>query len=344
MVFQKLVIDLDLFLKQSYLIEILNKYRILLSVLILSTSIKAQDSSKVIPFYSLKNNPELSQVEKAEDPFDFRSYEKEKEQTSPQLPNVTWHDWITNIPQDYVRFYDVALNTSIPVYLSIVASTTVLMATDRETYDAQHKWYTSSHFIHEASDIFEQIGAGNGQLALTVVFVGLGLINSDQRAIRTGSQIAQVTISSGAIVQVLKHLTGRESPIVATTRTGKWKFFPNPFDYHKRIPAYDAYPSGHLTTMLSMVEVIHENYPEWKWVNPVGYTISGLMAMAMVNKGIHWHSDYPLAIFLGYEFGKIVAHPEKYKSNSDSSDNKVSINISPYRDYFGTGLAFFMRF
>jgi PAP2 superfamily len=312
--------------------------------LILCISLKAQDSSKVIPFYSVKNYPDFSQIEKVENPFDYKNYAGEKDQTSPRLPNVTWHDWITNIPQDYVRFYDVALNTSIPVYLSIAASTAALMATDRETFDAQYKWYKSSHFLHEASNIFEQIGAGNGQLALTVVFVGFGLIDNDQRAIRTGSQIAQVTISSGAIVQVLKHLTGRESPVVSTTRTGEWKFFPSPLAYHKRIPYYDAYPSGHLTTMISMVEVISENYPEWKWVDPVGYSISGLMAVSMVNKGVHWYSDYPLAIYLGYEFGKIVAHPEKYKSNSDASVNKVSINISPYTNYTGTGLALLMRF
>lgn len=323
----------------------MDRYRILFTFLILCVSIKAQDSSKVIPFYLVKNYPELSQVKEANYPFEYKSYEGDRDLTpSRQQPNVTWHDWITNIPQDYVRFYDVALNTSIPVYLSIAASTAALMATDRETYDAQHKWYINSHFVHEASDIFEQIGAGNGQLVMTVVFLGFGLINEDQRAIRTASQIAQVTISSGAIVQVLKHLTGRESPIVSTTRTGKWKFFPSPLAYHKRIPYYDAYPSGHLTTMISMVGVIAENYPEWKWVGPVGYTISGLMAMAMVNKGIHWHSDYPLAIYLGYEFGKIVAHPEKYKSNSHSSENKVSVIIAPYSDYFGTGLALTMKF
>lgn len=320
------------------------RYRILFSFLILCISIKAQDSSKATSAYITKNYSELSQIKEINYPLDFKSYQGKKDQPTPQqLPDVTWHDWLTNIPQDYIRFYNVALNTSIPVYLSIAASTAALMATDRQTYDAQHKWYTDSHFIHGASNIFEQIGAGNGQLAMTVVFLGFGLINDDLRAIRTASEIVQVTISSGAIVQVLKHLTGRESPDVSTTRTGKWKFFPSPFAYHKRIPYYDAYPSGHLTTMLGMVGVIAENYPEWKWVGPVGYTISGLMAMAMVTKGIHWHSDYPLAIYLGYEFGKIVAHPEKYKSNS-SSEDKVSVMILPYTDYFSTGLALTMRF
>lgn len=258
--------------------------------------------------------------------------------------SITWHSWITNIPSDYVRFYDVALNTSIPVYLSIAASTAALMATDNTTWLGQHDWYKNSNFIHQASDRFGEIGDGRTQFTLTGVFVLYGLLFKDNRALRTGSQILQVTISAGAFVQVLKHMTGRESPIVSSQPAGEWKFFPSPLSYHKRVPAYDAYPSGHLTTMLGMIGVISENYPEWKWVKPVGYSLCTLMAVSMVNSGIHWYSDYPLAIYLGYEFGKIVAHPEKYGSNKKEDAGKMSFNIAPYRAYNGTGLVLSLKF
>jgi len=56
--------------------------------------------------------------------------------------------------------------------------------------------------------------------------------------------------------------------------------------------------------------VIGENYPEIKWIKPLGYTLTGLLGISMVNTGIHWYSDYPLAIVLGYAFGMIAAHPE----------------------------------
>lgn len=258
--------------------------------------------------------------------------------------NLTWHSWVTNIPSDYARFYDVAIHTSIPVYLGIAASTAALMATDNQTWPGQHEWYKNSNFVRQASDRFGEIGDGRTQFTLTGIFVLYGLIFKDSRALRTGSQILQVTISAGAFVQVLKHATGRESPVVSTRPAGEWKFLPNPLDYHKHVPAYDAYPSGHLTTMLGMIGVISENYPEWKWVKPVGYSLCTLMAVGMVNNGIHWYSDYPLAIFLGYEFGKIVSHPEKYGTNDEENENKVSVNIAPYRAYNGTGLALSLKF
>ncbi|MGA8263108.1 MAG: phosphatase PAP2 family protein [Ignavibacteriaceae bacterium] len=256
--------------------------------------------------------------------------------------NLTWHDWLTNIPKDYAKFYDVATHTSLPVYFSIGASTLGLIATDNRTWLTQHEWYNNSNFVKQTSDWFAKFGDGRSQFALTGVFVAYGLLFKDQRALKTGSEILQVTISSGAFVQVLKRLTGRESPFVSTQPAGKWSFFGSPIKYQEHVAAHDAYPSGHLTTTLGMVVVIAENYPEWKWVKPLGYSICTLMAVSMVNNGIHWYSDYPLAIYLGYEFGKIVAHPEKYNSDSDSDD--VSFNIMPYRSYNGTGLAMQLRF
>jgi len=255
---------------------------------------------------------------------------------------LTWHDWLTNIPQDYTRFYDEAIHTDLGVYFWIAASTAGFMATDNRTWLTQHEWYKNSNVVRQLSDRFGEIGDGRTQFTLTGLFVGWGLLFKDERALRTGSQILQVTISAGAFVQVLKHMTGRESPVVSTEPAGEWKLFPSPIAYHKHVPAYDAYPSGHLTTMLGMVVVIAENYPEWKWVKPLGYTVSALMAISMVNNGIHWYSDYPLAIFLGYEFGMIVAHPEKYKSNKD--ENKISFRFAPYRSYNGTGIAFSLKF
>ncbi len=263
---------------------------------------------------------------------------------NPDSDRLTWHSWLTNIPSDYARFYDVAIHTSVPVYLSIAASTAALMATDNTTWLGQHEWYKNSNFIRQTSDRFGEIGDGRTQFTFTGIFVLYGLLFKDNKALRTGSQILQVTISAGAFVQVLKHMTGRESPVVSTQPAGEWKFFPNPLDYHRHVPAYDAYPSGHLTTMLGMIGVISENYPEWKWVKPVGYSICTLMAVSMVNSGIHWYSDYPLAIYLGYEFGKIVAHPEKYGKSDDVNRRELSINITPYRAYNGTGLALSLKF
>lgn len=266
----------------------------------------------------------------------------EKPANTEQEYKVTWHDWLTNIPKDYSKFYNVATHTSFPVYFSIGASTLGFIATDNRTWLTQHEWYKNSNFIKQTSDWFAEMGDGRAQFTLTGVFVAYGLLFKDQRALKTGSEILQVTLSSGAFVQVLKRLTGRESPFVSTEPAGKWSFFGSPIKYQEHVAAHDAYPSGHLTTMLAMVVVLAENYPEWKWVKPLGYTFSALMALSMVNNGIHWYSDYPLAIYLGYEFGMIAAHPEKYNTNDDNE--AVSFNIMPFHNYTGTGLALELKF
>ncbi len=310
------------------------------SVSVFSQKIFKTESETDSTFFNIKEM--LNRTEPDSSDFDFQQSLAAKPGFPEQENKITWHSWLTNIPKDYVRFYDIATHTSFSVYFSIAASTAFFMATDNHTWLLQHGWYKSSNFLRQASDRFGEMGDGRTQFALTGIFVGWGLLFKDERAIRTGSQILQVTISSGAFVQVLKHLTGRESPIVSTQPAGEWKFFPSPLAYHRRVPAYDAYPSGHLTTMLGMIIVISENYPEWKWVKPVGYTLSTLMALGMVNNGIHWYSDYPLAIFLGYEFGKIVSHPENY--NSDSEKDRVAFNIMPYYSFTGTGLSLQLKF
>jgi membrane-associated phospholipid phosphatase len=140
-------------------------------------------------------------------------------------------------------------------------------------------------------------------------------------------------------VQVLKHITGRQSPFVSTKAKGRWDFFPNQIDYHKHVPSYDAYPSGHVTTTLATVIVIAENYPDIKWIRPLGYILTGLLAISMVNTGIHWYSDYPLALVLGYTFGMIASHPEGI-SNLLLGKASKQIQISPtfVNNTFGLGI------
>ena len=72
------------------------------------------------------------------------------------------------------------------------------------------------------------------------------------------------------------------------------------------MPSYDAFPTGHLATAMATVTVIADNYPEYRFVRPVGYSLMGLLGYAMLNNGVHWASDYPVGIALGYAFAKIA--------------------------------------
>jgi len=172
------------------------------------------------------------------------------------------------------------------------------------------------------------LGDGVTHLTIASSFWIYGAIAKDFRARQTASELAESIIAAGIVVQVLKHITGRESPFAAEFPIGKWRPFPNQAEYAKHVPSYDAFPSGHLATAMATVTVIAENYPEKKYVRPVGYSLMGLLAYSMLNNGVHWFSDYPLSITMGYAFAKIAVNRGRKviekKTNSEDDEPQHS--------------------
>ena len=253
--------------------------------------------------------------------------------------DLEWYSMITNIPGDWARYSRVTFRTdNTPAMVGMVALTGALMLTDDQTWTMSHRWYHGSTLVKQTSDFFEYLGDGRPQFGLAGAFAAYGFAFSDKRALRTASQIVETILACGTVVQVLKHVTGRESPFVSTRTGGRWIFFPNQIDYHKHVPRYDAYPSGHIATALATVTVVAENYPEWKWVRPVGYPIVALIGIAMGNTGIHWYSDYPLGLSLGYMFGMLAAHPEGLAEEPADLGNGSGFSVSPKLSWMGTGV------
>ena len=242
-----------------------------------------------------------------------------------------WHAAITNIPGDWLRFAGIAFRSRYaPLMAGTAGLTVALVAVDDAAWRRSHEWYTGSETVKDLSDKVEFLGDGRPQFGLAAAFAAYGLIAKDSRALRTGSQIVETILASGTVVQVLKHITGRESPFVSTRPAGRWDLFPNQIDYAKHVPHYDAYPSGHVTTLLATVTVVIENYPEWWWARPVGYAAVAGLAISMGNTGIHWYSDYPLAVVLGYSFGMIAAHPlELGGLEGESKPGRPELSVAP---------------
>jgi membrane-associated phospholipid phosphatase len=260
---------------------------------------------------------------------------------SAPLP-LRWHYFITNLPNDWLRYTKTAFNAqSTPEWIGIAALTAGLYATDGGTYRTSKKWHASSGTIEYWGNFFKEMGDGRSQFGLSGAFVLYGIAGGNDRALKTGSQIAEVVLASGAVVQVLKHITGRRSPDGDPDYATIWRPFPNQFDYLKHVSSYDAFPSGHITTSMATVVVVAENYPEIKWIRPVGYTLVGLIGVGMVNTGIHWYSDYPLGIALGYAFGMIISHPDGAPSTA-MSDN---VTVAPFAsgDRYGIMLSIKLR-
>lgn len=152
-----------------------------------------------------------------------------------------------------------------------------------------------------------QLGQGFPSLLMGGGFWIYGKISHDNRALSTASQLAESFIVMGIGTQILKRIAGRQTPGSATVPGGLWRPFPSFKNFQKNTPEYDAFPSGHLATLMSTITILALNYPNSKLIKPIGYSLIGLVGLAMMNNGVHWAGDYPLAIALGYVSARIVS-------------------------------------
>jgi hypothetical protein len=234
-------------------------------------------------------------------------------------------DFITNLPMDWRDWAVDNIQLKYWPQISLIAaSTAALIIYDNQLWTPLAKEYNRNKTFQATSDLFVDIGDGRFQFGLAGAYIAYGLAANDKRAVRTASQICEVILASGGVVQLLKHVTGRESPIDITINpTGRWDWFPNQLDYLHHTSHYDAFPSGHLTTVLATLTVIANNYPEQAWIKPVGYVACVGVSMGLVAQSIHWWSDYPLAIALGIGFGNLLSpNPDADVSVPDPSKKK----------------------
>jgi hypothetical protein len=75
--------------------------------------------------------------------------------------------------------------------------------------------------------------------------------------------------------------------------------------------------------MMATVTVIKENYPEKKWIGLLGYSLIGRTGWAMVNTEVHWLSNYPLALAVGYLSGKLTTMKHKKAKIKGANDNSI---------------------
>ncbi|GAB3648817.1 hypothetical protein GCM10027594_24230 [Hymenobacter agri] len=256
-------------------------------------------------------------------------------------PGVTWHydkpkpfEWAYHIPRDLGQFPKFAFRAeNKEALLGIAAGSVALWAFDQVITDGAQQFgrainlkaaSTQKTLVYipfrigsanlpfefnvpdNLNSAFYFLGDGWTHLTVASSFWIYGGIKKDNRALRTSSQLGEAIFSTGLVVQTMKRLTGRQSPYVATQPRGEWNFFPSYSTYQSFVPNYDAFPTGHLATAMATVTVIAENYPEYRFVRPVGYSLMGLLGYAMLNNGVHWASDYPVGIALGYAFAKIA--------------------------------------
>jgi hypothetical protein len=261
-------------------------------------------------------------------------------------------DFLTNLPKDAAGIATAPFRkNSLKPLLLVAGSTLLLLFADESVSNGVHQFSKNIHLSPDEKykDVINikfgktnvsllkapqnintalyQMGQGFPSLLIGAGLFTYGKIHKDYRAISTASQLAETFILMGVGTQFLKRITGRQSPSETVDLDGSWRPFPSFKQYQNHTPSYDAFPSGHLATLMSTVTVLAENYPENKWIKPVGYSVIGLVGYSMINNNVHWASDYPLAIVLGYLCAKQVVKNNR-KVIRLGSTNKHKANLS----------------
>jgi len=239
---------------------------------------------------------------------------------------------------------------NLPWLAAIGASTILLIHYDEKIYSATKKAGRKlSISSKDNTKTYLKIGGvsvfrGPSDLGSAMYFLGDGWINiglfgyfetygwlkEDWRAAQTGHQLAEGLLVTGFTTQIIKRVTGRETPRAASAKRGVWRMFPSFKDFQAHRTRYDAVPSGHMATGMMTVTVIAENYPDNKYVKPVGYFLLTALGFQMVNNGVHWASDYPLGLAVGYGVGKAIAAGGKTAAKRSGPSAPAALNFAPY--------------
>ena len=232
------------------------------------------------------------------------------------------YGFLLNVPGDIGGLArDAFRRESLVPIAGVAVATAGLLLVDQKLSDAAHRAGRAAHIssngetaklssavpIPYPTDVGSGIyylGDGMLPVAITVGMLGYGLWTSDPRALQTTSHLAEGLVSVAIVAQTIKHLTGRQSPSRATEDGGRWRPLTDPREYQRNVPAFDAFPSGHLATAMVTVTVLANDYPDHPLIRPVGYGLMTLLGFQMMNNDVHWASDYPLALAIGYGLGK----------------------------------------
>lgn len=235
--------------------------------------------------------------------------------------------FITNVPGNLVQIAKSPFRReNLKGFCIAVGATALLLPLDQAITDGVKHFSREIHFHAETdykvpvkfgktkilkipqnlNSAFYQLGEGGTSMLVAGGLYLYGKIKHDKRAVYTASDLTETFITMGISTQILKRISGRQSPFAATQRGGMWSPLPSFKNYQTNTGNYDAFPSGHLATMMATVSTLIMNYPEKKWIKPVGYGLMTLTSLAMINTDVHWISDYPLALALGYISAKIT--------------------------------------
>ena len=190
---------------------------------------------------------------------------------------------------------------------TVLAGTGILIANDEGIYE-NFKSYQSRHsWVDKVSPKITLLGDWGIDCGIAGLFFLSGVVIRDQKARDTGLMALETLLHTGFLVQVIKHLAGRQRPKV---EHGKDHWF-GPTAFFKRysegyFSRYDSFASGHTISVWGLATVIAENYKNHFWVPLTCYGLATMVGLSRLTEDAHWFSDVFVGAVLGYAIGKMV--------------------------------------
>ncbi len=255
------------------------------------------------------------------------------------MPDTTWHFLKRSFARDSIPGWALILTTSWATYYYDADIYEGTQRTGRRwglsNFDKTRTvWKVGQYDIlrlpSDTNSALYFLGDGWLHLGTAAAMLGTGYFGDHVRPYNTGLQLFHGMTISTVVSQIIKRSTGREVPSDRTEPRGKWRPFPSPKAYDANTAKYDAIPSGHIMTATLVFTIIRGNYPEHNWwLFPTEIIYLSALGFSMVNNGVHWVSDYPLGIAIGYMIGKSSLRMGRQKDFENEQKEARNWNLVP---------------
>jgi membrane-associated phospholipid phosphatase len=195
------------------------------------------------------------------------------------------------------------------IFGAVLVGSGILIANDEAIYRNLKNYQNDNPWVDKVSPKATLLGEWGIDCGIAGLFLLGGMAFKDKKARDTGLMALETLIHTGFLVQVLKHLAGRQRPSVEAGQDywfGPGAFF-NRYNegYFAR---YDSFPSGHTISAWGLATVIAENYDDHFWVPLACYGLATAVGISRLTEDAHWFSDVFVGAVLGYFIGRMVVH------------------------------------
>lgn len=161
---------------------------------------------------------------------------------------------------------------------------------------SQRERFTEGDIFFSYDKYFVEVA---GTVSLLTYIYGLSIDNPKTRSV--GLQLTEAFIAQGAIVSVIKMITGRARPFNADDNI---LFSPFSFEWENT-----SFPSGHTSTAFSLAVVLSKNSDNI-YTKIASYSLATLVGFGRIYNNHHWFSDVVAGAILGYAIGEFVVNNE----------------------------------